>query len=129
MQDILQDFSDPLGLAIDLTTDLEQELVMPGIADVKRKYLWLYDESLEAAITKATSGVFGFMLLSISTCRALPQAVGTALMVARGGRGLWPSIGSRRPRRARRHVLSRAGDGRQEEWPQDHGAPGHTLAA
>ena len=68
-QDILSNFVDPLGLAIDLTEELEDELVMPSVEDVKRKYFWLYNEPLENALMAATagSGAFGQLLLAMST--------------------------------------------------------------
>ena len=64
-QRILGEFKDPLGLAIDLTEQLEDELVMPSIAEIKRKYFWLYSETLETALSKSTTGSFSQMLLAM----------------------------------------------------------------
>jgi len=74
-QGILSNFVDPLGLAIDLTEELEDELVMPSVDDVKRKYYWLYNEPLETALMAATagSGAFGQLLLAMSTAPRPPR--------------------------------------------------------
>lgn len=56
-----------MGLAIDLTEQIEDELAMPSISEIKRKYTWLYNETLEQALTKGTAGPFGALLLAMST--------------------------------------------------------------
>jgi hypothetical protein len=68
LQDIVSGFRDPLGLACDLTTDIEHELVMPSVDEIKRKYYWIYNETLEAALSKAAIGPFGMVLQAIRAC-------------------------------------------------------------
>jgi hypothetical protein len=72
-QAILGEYVDPLGLAIDLTEQIEDELAMPSISEIKRKYTWLFNETLEQALTKGTAGPFGALLLAMSMSSARPR--------------------------------------------------------
>ena len=67
IQAILAEFYDALGLASDLTEQLESELGVPSVTDIKRVYFWLYNEPLDEAIRKAVAQPFGQLLLALST--------------------------------------------------------------